>query len=62
MKSYQYSNLSPEERDSLLRRPKIDFGTIFGTVEPILKQVELEGNKALRELTQRFDGDRKSVV
>lgn len=56
MKSYQYSNLSPEERDSLLRRPKIDFGTIFGTVEPILKQVELEGNKALRELTQRFDG------
>lgn len=56
MKSYQYSHLSPEERNSLLRRPKIDFGTIFGTVDPILKQVELEGNKALRELTQRFDG------
>lgn len=56
MKSYQYSHLSSEERNSLLRRPKIDFGTIFGTVEPILKQVELEGDKALRELTQRFDG------
>lgn len=56
MKSYQYSNLSPEQRNSLLKRPKIDFGTIFGTVKPILAQVEQEGDKALRELTQRFDG------
>lgn len=62
MKSYQYSNLSVEQRSSLLKRPKIDFSTIFDTVEPILTQVEKDGDEAIKELTKRFDGVNLSSV
>lgn len=56
MKSYQYKNLSTPDKDSLLRRPKMDFTSVFGIVEPILNQVETEGNAAIRTLTKKFEG------
>lgn len=56
MKTYQYSNLSSEEITKLLKRPKIDFTSIFQTVQPIIDSVEKDGDKAIKEYTEQFDG------
>lgn len=56
MKTYNYSALSPEEIRELLKRPKIDFTSIFQTVQPILDAVETEGDEAVKKFTQKFDG------
>ncbi|WP_020404696.1 histidinol dehydrogenase [Gracilimonas tropica] len=56
MKTYNYSALSPEENRELLKRPKIDFTSIFGTVQPILDAVETDGDEAVKKFTQKFDG------
>jgi len=62
MKSYQYNKLSSTKKDALLKRPKMDFTSIFGIVEPILKQVEEEGDAAIKAFTKKFDGvDLESV-
>lgn len=62
MKSYQYNKLSSTKKDALLKRPKMDFKSIFGIVEPILKQVEEEGDAAIKAFTKKFDGvDLESV-
>lgn len=56
MKTYLFKNLSPEEKKELLKRPKMDFTSIFGIIEPILSQVEKEGDNAIKKLTKKFDG------
>ncbi|MFD2531663.1 histidinol dehydrogenase [Gracilimonas halophila] len=56
MKTYQYSNLSPEEIRKLLKRPKIDFTSIFKTVQPIIDAVEHDGDEAVKKYTNQFDG------
>ncbi len=56
MKTYTYNQLSDSEIEALCRRPKMDFGSVFGQVQPILDEVESNGNKAIREFTQKFDG------
>jgi len=56
MKTYNYNQLSDSEIESLCRRPKMDFGSVFGQVQPILDDVESKGNQAIREYTQKFDG------
>jgi histidinol dehydrogenase len=56
MKTYTYSKLKPEEITRLLKRPKIDFTSIFQTVQPILDEVESEGDEAVKKFTQKFDG------
>tara|TARA_R110000868_G_scaffold383578_6_gene650635 strand:+ start:12270 stop:13556 length:1287 start_codon:yes stop_codon:yes gene_type:complete len=55
MKTYQYNSLSNSAKEALLKRPKMDFKSIFGVVEPILKQVENEGDSAIKALTKKFD-------
>ena len=63
MKKYNYKDLSPEKINALLRRPKMDFASVFGTVQPILDDVEARGDAAIREYTKKFDGiDIKSVA
>jgi len=56
MKTYHYNTLSDREIEKLLLRPKIDFNTIFGTVQPILDEVKKRGDDAIRSYTQKFDG------
>ncbi len=56
MKSYQYKNLSKEDIAKLIKRPKMDFSSIFGIVQPIIDSIEKNGDRSLKELTSRFDG------
>lgn len=63
MKTYNYTNLTTEEISKLLKRPKIDFTSIFQTVQPILDAVEKEGDIAIKQYTEQFDGVKlESVV
>lgn len=46
-----------------MKRPKMDFTSVFAIVEPILAQVKKEGDSALKRLTKKFDGtDLDSVI
>lgn len=56
MKTYTYNQLSDSEIKDLCRRPKMDFGSVFGQVQPILDEVESNGDQAIRKFTQKFDG------
>lgn len=51
-------NLSSESEaglDRLCRRPKIDFPTIFRTIEPIIDHVKENGDEAIRFYNKKFD-------
>tara|TARA_R110002049_G_scaffold14922_5_gene62044 strand:- start:160 stop:1458 length:1299 start_codon:yes stop_codon:yes gene_type:complete len=56
MKTYQYKNLTNDQIRSLTRRPKIDFNSIFKIVQPIIDDIAVDGDKALRSYTKKFDG------
>jgi len=55
MKTYSYSDLTQAERQEICARPRIDFSSIMDTVEPIVESVRTEGDKAVKELTAKFD-------
>lgn len=55
MKRYSYNNLSESELNKLCRRPKMDFKSIFGTVEPIIDRIAREGDAGIRHFTEKFD-------
>ena len=55
MKSYKLSKLTPAEVDSLKARPRIDFFSIFNTVQPIVDDVRSKGDSAIKDYTLRFD-------
>ena len=56
MKTYSYKNLSDSQLKELIQRPKMDFQSIFGQVEPIIRKVEEEGDAGINYFTQQFDG------
>ena len=56
MKTYQYNELTSEQIKELLKRPKLDFTSIFEMVTPILNAVESRGDEAVKEFTAKFDG------
>jgi len=56
MKTYQYKDLSGQEIKRLLQRPKIDFSSIFETVQPIIDTITTGGDTALKSYTKKFDG------
>jgi histidinol dehydrogenase len=56
MKTYSLNSLSSVERLELLKRPKMDFSSIFEIVQPIIDDVESNGDKAVLNYTQKFDG------
>ncbi|KAH9623996.1 hypothetical protein KSS87_007013 [Heliosperma pusillum] len=55
MKSYKLSELSVSEVDNLKARPRIDFSSIFGVVQPIVDDVRTRGDDAVKEFTSKFD-------
>ncbi|KAK9758179.1 hypothetical protein RND81_01G213000 [Saponaria officinalis] len=55
MKSYKLSELTVSEVDSLKARPRIDFSSIFGVVQPIVDDVRIRGDDAVKEFTSKFD-------
>jgi len=62
MKKYNYKDLSPKKITALTRRPKMDFASVFGTVQPILDDVESRGDVAIKEYTKKFDGVEMKTV
>ncbi|KAL5578122.1 hypothetical protein UlMin_019821 [Ulmus minor] len=55
MKSYKLSELNSSEVESLKSRPRIDFSSIFSTVNPIVDDVRKRGDEAVKEYTAKFD-------
>jgi histidinol dehydrogenase len=62
MKTYQHSVLTEKDIRKLCQRPRIDFTSIFGQVEPILENVRENGDRGLIELTEKFDGVRLTHI
>lgn len=56
MKHYTYTELTEQNLVDLCRRPKMDFSSIFGYVQPILESVAQEGDAAVSRFTREFDG------
>ncbi|MFS7957868.1 putative histidinol dehydrogenase [Helianthus anomalus] len=57
MKSYKLSDLTQREVESLKARPRIDFTSIFSVVQPIVDDVRVRGDDAVKEFvyTSCFD-------
>nr|CAD1819608.1 unnamed protein product [Ananas comosus var. bracteatus] len=55
MKSYRLSELSDAEVDGLKARPRVDFSSIFSTVTPIVDDVRIRGDVAVKDYTAKFD-------
>ncbi|KAJ6301354.1 hypothetical protein OIU77_015627 [Salix suchowensis] len=55
MKSYRLSELNNSEVESLKARPRIDFSSIFGIINPIVDDVRQRGDAAVKDYTLRFD-------
>ncbi|CAH8346425.1 unnamed protein product [Eruca vesicaria subsp. sativa] len=62
MKSYRLSELSFSQVENLKSRPRIDFSSIFTTVNPIIDAVRSKGDTAVKEYTERFDKVQLSKV
>ena len=56
MKNYSFKSLTDAEIEQLCKRPKMDFTSVFGQVQPILDDVEQNGDDAIRNYTKQFDG------
>lgn len=56
MKTFNYGSLNHDQLKTLLQRPKMDFSSVFGMVQPILDDVEALGDEAITEYTRKFDG------
>lgn len=56
MKSYSYNDLNQDNIKELCRRPKMNFASVFETVQPILEAVQTEGDQAVLRYTEQFDG------
>jgi histidinol dehydrogenase len=52
---FQLSGMSFEERTRLYRRVGVNLETLMAQVAPILNEVRLRGDDAVREFTKRFD-------
>lgn len=55
MKTFNLNSLSEEQRKQLIQRPKMDFTSIFGIVQPIIDEVEQRGDTAVLAFTEQFD-------
>ncbi|OAY85104.1 Histidinol dehydrogenase, chloroplastic [Ananas comosus] len=55
MKSYRLHELSDAEVDGLKARPRVDFSSIFSTVTPIVDDVRIRGDVAVKDYTAKFD-------
>ncbi|KAF7332071.1 Histidine biosynthesis trifunctional protein [Mycena kentingensis (nom. inval.)] len=55
MRTFDLSAISTDEQAALLRRPVLKSDEMIDKVRPIVEQVRLQGDKALLELTAKFD-------
>ena len=55
MKSYNYNTLSDQELSRLCQRPKMDFKSVFGEVQPIIDRIEQKGDSGIQYYTKKFD-------
>ncbi|KAK9827951.1 hypothetical protein WJX81_000089 [Elliptochloris bilobata] len=55
LRTYDAEQMSAADLSAFTARPRIDFGAILRTVEPIVEDVRARGDAAVRECTQRFD-------
>ncbi|XP_075501992.1 histidinol dehydrogenase, chloroplastic isoform X2 [Primulina tabacum] len=55
MKTYKLSDLTRTEVDCLKTRPRIDFSSIFGVVQPIVDDIRSRGDAAVKDYTIQFD-------
>nr|XP_043634918.1 histidinol dehydrogenase, chloroplastic isoform X2 [Erigeron canadensis] len=55
MKSYKLADLTQMEVDNLKARPRINFTSIFSTVQPIVDDVRSRGDAAVKDYTLKFD-------
>ena len=53
---YRWAELAPPQREALFRRAEADLAPAIEAVRPVLERVRLEGDRALVELTRRFEG------
>lgn len=56
MKIIEYYKLTSNEKKELLKRPAVDFETVFESVRPILSDIKLNGLPAALNYAQKFDG------
>jgi len=52
---YEYSKLSPEEKNALLRRSETDISSFIEKVTPILEAVRTEGDRAIARFGRELD-------
>lgn len=62
MKKLTYKSLSADDINRYCQRPKMDFASIFGQVQPIINGVRDRGDEAVQEYTEQFDGIRPASV
>ena len=55
MKKYSLNTLSIDQKNRLLKRPKLNFSSIFKIVQPIIDDVTLHGDQAVLQYTSQFD-------
>ncbi|MCR9132506.1 MAG: histidinol dehydrogenase [bacterium] len=55
MKTFNLNSLSEQQRRQLIQRPKMDFTSIFGIVQPIIDEIEQRGDTAVLAFTEQFD-------
>ncbi len=55
MKKYSLNTLSIDQKNRLLKRPKLNFSSIFEIVQPIIDDVTLYGDQAVLQYTSQFD-------
>ena len=56
IRTYVLADLDADERVEILKRPRVDFTNILGTVAPIVDAVATRGDAAVLEYTSKFDG------
>ena len=56
IRTYVLSELDATQRLEILKRPRVDFSSILGTVKPIVDAVATRGDDAVREFPEKFDG------
>ncbi len=56
MKTYFYKDLNEQKISELCQRPKMNFVAVFSQVQPILDDVENNGDAGVQKYNQKFDG------
>jgi len=56
MKKYYSEKLNAKDEENLLKRPAIDFKSVFEVVRKVLEDVRTNADEALRTYTEKFDG------